>query len=51
LCTALGTYILGLGYDLTGGYDLALYLLLTLPILAVIGSFVVKHPSTKQPAG
>jgi predicted MFS family arabinose efflux permease len=46
--TALGTYILGLGYDLTGGYDVALYALLTLPILAVIGSFVVKQPSTKQ---
>jgi hypothetical protein len=45
--TALGTYILGLGYDLTGDYDAALYLLLSLPILIAIASFIVKRPPTR----
>jgi MFS family permease len=47
--TALGTYILGLGYDLTGDYDSALYFLLTLPIIAAIASFIVRRPPVKQP--
>jgi MFS family permease len=46
--TALGTYILGLAYDLTGNYDLALYFLLALPILIAIASFIVKRPPVKQ---
>lgn len=45
--TALGTYILGLGYDLTGNYDSALYYLLTLPVLLTITSFLVKRPPTR----
>jgi predicted MFS family arabinose efflux permease len=49
--TALGTYILGLGYDLTGGYDASLYFLLSLPILIGIASFVVKRPPVKRPSG
>jgi MFS family permease len=47
--TALGTYILGLGYDLTGGYDTALYVLLALPLLVIVASFVVKRPPVKRP--
>ena len=47
--TALGTYILGLGYDLTGNYDAALYFLLTLPIIAAIASFIIKRPPVKDP--
>jgi hypothetical protein len=46
--TALGTYILGLGFDLTGGYDAALYFLLTLPILATVASFIIKRPPVKS---
>ncbi len=45
--TALGTYVLGLGYDLSGNYDLALYVLLSLPILIAIASFIVKRPPTR----
>jgi MFS family permease len=42
--TAMGTYILGLGFDLTGNYDAALYFLLALPILITIATFIVKRP-------
>ena len=45
--TALGTYVLGLGYDLSGGYDSAIYVLLSLPILIAIASFIVKRPPTR----
>jgi predicted MFS family arabinose efflux permease len=45
--TALGTYILGLGYDLTGNYDASLYLLLSLPIVIAIASFIVKRPPAR----
>lgn len=45
--TALGTYILGLGYDVTGDYDAALYLLLTLPVLLTFATFVVKRPPAR----
>lgn len=48
--TALGTYVLGLSYDLTGTYDTTLYTLLALPILIAIASFVVKRPPVKQPS-
>lgn len=45
--TALGTYILGLGYDLLGNYDVALYSLLGLLVLITIASFIVKRPPTR----
>lgn len=45
--TALGTFILGLGYDLTGNYDSALYGLLTLPLLLTIASFLVQRPPAR----
>jgi predicted MFS family arabinose efflux permease len=45
--TALGAFILGLGYDLTGDYTAALNLLLTLPVLITIASFIVKRPPTR----
>ncbi|MCC6453375.1 MAG: MFS transporter [Caldilineaceae bacterium] len=45
--TALGTFMLGLAYDLTGGYGYALNLLLTLPLLIAIASFIVKRPPTR----
>jgi MFS family permease len=45
--TALGTYVLGLGYDLTGNYDAALYLLLCLPSLIAVASFIIKRPPTR----
>ncbi len=48
--TALGTFVLGLGYDLTGGYDVALYALVTLPILITIASFIVKRPPVRAVA-
>ena len=48
--TALGTYVLGLGYDLTGTYDTSLYALLALPILIAIASFIVKRPPVKRPS-
>lgn len=48
--TAVGTYILGLGYDLTGNYDIALYGLLALPILITIASFIIKRPPVKAKA-
>ncbi len=49
--TALGTYILGLGYDLLGSYDVALSLLLVLLVLITIASFIVKRPPGKVPSG
>ena len=48
--TALGTYVLGLSYDLTGTYDTTLYTLLALPMLIAIASFIVKRPPVKQPS-
>lgn len=47
--TALGTYVLGLAYDLTGSYNVALYTLLLLPIGCAIASFIVKRPPTRTP--
>ena len=50
--TALGTYVLGLGYDLAGDYDSALYALLALPVLITIASFIVKRPPVRRaPSG
>ena len=46
--TALGAYVLGLSYDLTGGYAVALYTLLALPIAITIASFIIKRPPTRQ---
>jgi MFS family permease len=46
--TALGTYILGLGFDLTGDYDVPLYFLLALPILITIATFIVKRPPARN---
>jgi hypothetical protein len=45
--TALGAFILGLSYDLTGSYSDALNLLLTLPLLIAIASFLVKRPPAR----
>ena len=46
--TALGTYVLGIAYDLTGNYDIALYCLLSLPIFIAIASFIVQRPPVKM---
>jgi hypothetical protein len=45
--TALGTFILGLGYDLSGNYNRALFGLLVLPILLIIASFIVRRPPAR----
>ena len=46
--TALGAYVLGLSYDFTGGYAVALCTLLALPIAITIASFIIKRPPTRQ---
>lgn len=43
--TALGAYPLGLSYDLTGGYQTALTLLMVLPVLIIIASIWIKPPA------
>jgi hypothetical protein len=48
--TALGSYLLGLAFDLSGHYDTALILLLVLPIAITVASFIIKRPPRKRPA-
>ena len=47
--TALGAYPLGLSYDLTGSYAMALLTLLALPVAVAILSFWIKRPATRSP--
>jgi MFS transporter, OFA family, oxalate/formate antiporter len=45
--TALGAFPLGLSYDLTGDYRMALNLLLVLPLAVIIAACFVKRPSRR----
>jgi MFS transporter, OFA family, oxalate/formate antiporter len=46
--TALGTFILGVGYDFTGSYDTTLYALLILPTLVTLATFIIKRPPARR---